>query len=101
MLLRSIVQEGSVSFFAELSEVTARQAERIEEKRAEHRAEAKAEKKEEAEAIAKKFEAAKPPKKGFIKAGSIREFIDSIKGLDDEALEKLMNAPKDRVDLSV
>ncbi|MBR6238720.1 MAG: hypothetical protein IKQ83_06730 [Lachnospiraceae bacterium] len=94
--------EGGVDIFAELSKVSEKQAERIEEKRAENRAEAKADRKaEEEEAIAKKFEAAKPPKKGFIKATSVEELMEKIKGLDDEGLEALVSKPAGRIDFAL
>ncbi len=94
--------EGGVDVFAELAKVSEKQAERIEEKRAENRAQAKADAEtEEEEAIAKKFEAAVPPKKGIIKAGSVEELIRMIGSLDDKGLEAVVSKPGGNLDLSI
>jgi hypothetical protein len=98
----SMNSEGGVDIFAELAKVSEKQAERIEEKRAENKAQDKADrKKEEQEAIAKKFEAPAVPKKGIIKASSMEDLINTIKGLDDKGLETIVSKPGDRFDLSV
>ncbi len=97
----SMNADGGVDIFAELSKVSEKQAERIEERKAEQRAEAKAERKSEQEAIAKKFEAPKLPKKGRIQAGSIEELMNMIKELDDEALDKIVNSPMERINFAV
>lgn len=97
----SMNADGGVDIFAELSKVSQRQAERIEEHKAEQRAEAKAERKAEQEEIAKKFEAPELPKKGKIKAGSVEELMNMIKELDDEALEKIVSSPMERINFAV
>ncbi|MBR5361291.1 MAG: hypothetical protein IK123_10415 [Lachnospiraceae bacterium] len=94
--------EGGVDVFAELAKVSEKQAERIEERRAENKAQAKADREaSEEEAIAKKFEAAEPPKKGIIKAGSVEELMRMIKGLDDNGLEEIVSKPGGNIDFAV
>ncbi len=98
----SVNADGGVDIFAELSKVSEQQAKRIEEQRAENRAHAKADAKEaEEELIAKKFEAAKPPVKGTVKATSIEDLIAKVKDLDDEGLEALMAKPTGKIDFAV
>ncbi len=98
----TVNEQGGVDIFAELVKVSEKQAERIEERRAENKAMDKAEQERmEKEAIAKKFEAPAPPKKGIIKASSMEDLMNTIGGLDDEGLNAIVSKPIARIDFSV
>ena len=106
----SIDAEGNVKFFAQLRQISERNAEYAEkvkeEKAQKAEEEAKAKKKEEAqELVEKRVERAKEnrnEKTTTVKAGSIEELLEAIKNVDWDSIEaKDLSIPGQKFDFSV